>query len=148
MKGIRIAGAVLSVMAFFVPMVWAESGAWGYGTELHGPISPEMVSALHLTNDQMRIFQGLHDAYSNEIEPLQNQFFSKKAEMRLLWDGASPDREKLSAMHEEISDLRQRLNHLAVQYQMDCRDVLTPDQQAKLGETATERHGAVGKVHP
>jgi len=66
----------------------------------------------------------------------------------MLWDWSSPDREKLSAMHEEISTLRQRLNQLAVQYQTDCRDVLTPDQQAKLAETATERHRAGRKNHP
>ena len=148
MKGIRFAIAALSVVAFMAPMVWAESGAWGHGMGLHGSISPEMASALNLTNDQMQIFQELRDAYSNEMAPLQNQLFSKKAEMRMLWDGSSPDREKLSAMHEEISTLRQRLNQLAVQYQMDCRDVLTPDQQAKLAETATGRHRSGGKNRP
>jgi periplasmic protein CpxP/Spy len=142
MKGIRIAGAVFSVVVFLAPMVCAESGAWGHGMGMHGSFSPEMASALNLTNDQMQIIQELRNAYSNEMAPLQNQLFSKKAEMRMLWDGSNPDREKLSAMHEEISDLRQRINQVAVQYQMDCRDVLTPDQQAKLAETATERHRA------
>jgi Spy/CpxP family protein refolding chaperone len=148
MKKICIAGAVLSVVALLVPTVWAESGAWGHGMGLHGSISPEMASALNLTNDQMQIFQELRDAYSNEIAPIQNQLFSKKAEMRMLWDGSSPDREKLSAMHEEISILQQRLNQLAVQYQMDCREVLSPDQQAKMAEKATERHRAGRKNHP
>lgn len=148
MKGIRIAIAALSIVAFMAPMVWAESGAWGNGKGLHGSISPEMASALNLTNDQMQIFQELRDAYSNEMVPLQNQLFSKKAEMRMLWEGSSPDREKLSAMHEEISTLHQRLNQLAVQYQMDCRAVLTPDQQAMLAKTAAERHGVDGKHHP
>jgi len=148
MIGIRIAVAVLSVVGFLVPMVWAESGISGHGMGLHGLISPEMVSALNLTEDQKQILQELRDAYSNEMAPLQNQLFSKKAEMRMLWDGSSPDREKLSAMHEEISALRQRLNQLAVQYQMDCRDVLTPNQQAKLAETETQRHRSGGKNHP
>lgn len=148
MKEIRIAIAALSVVAFMAPMVWAESGTWGHGMGLHGSISPEMASALNLTNDQMQIFQELRDAYSNEMAPLQNQLFSKKAELRILWDGSSPDREKVAAIHEEISTLRQRLNQLAVQYQMDCREVLTPDQQAKLVETATERHRTGVKKHP
>ena len=148
MKGVRIAVAVLIVAVFLAPMVWAESGAWGHGMGLHGAISPEMASTLNLTEDQKQIFQELREAYSNEMAPLRNQLFSKKAEMRMLWDGSSPDREKLSAMHEEISTLRQRLNQLAVQYQMDCRDVLTPDQQAKLAETATGRHRSGGKNRP
>ena len=66
----------------------------------------------------------------------------------MVWAGSSPDREKVAAIHEEISTLRQRLNQLAVQYQMDCREVLTPDQQAKLAETATERHRTGVKKHP
>ena len=148
MKGVRIAVAVLIVAVFLAPMVWAESGAWGHGMGLHGAISLEMASTLNLTEDQKQIFQELREAYSNEMAPLRNQLFSKKAEMRMLWDGSSPDREKLSAMHEEISTLRQRLNQLAVQYQMDCRDVLTPVQQAKLVETATEKHRVGGKNHP
>jgi Spy/CpxP family protein refolding chaperone len=148
MMGIRIAIVVLSVMGFFTPMLWAESGAWGHGMGLHRPISPEMASALNLTNDQMQIIQELHDAYSNEMAPLQNQLFSKIAELRILWDGSSPDREKVAAIHEEISTLRHQLNQLAVQYQMDCRDVLTPDQQVKLAETATERYRTGVKMHP
>ncbi|MBI5593732.1 MAG: Spy/CpxP family protein refolding chaperone [Deltaproteobacteria bacterium] len=148
MKGMRIAGVVLSVVAFWGPMVWAGSGVWGHGMGIHRSISPEMASALNLTEDQKQILQELRDAYSNEMAPLRNQFFSKKAEMRMLWDGSSPDREKVAAMYEEISTLRQRLNQLAVQYQMDCRDVLTPDQQAKLAETATGRHRSGGKNRP
>jgi hypothetical protein len=62
-------------------MVWAESGAWGHDMGFHGSISPEMASALHLTNDQMQIIQELRDASSNEMAPLQNQLFSKKAKL-------------------------------------------------------------------
>ena len=148
MKRIRIAGAVLSVMAFLAPMVWAESGAWGHGMGLHGAIRPEMATVLNLTDDQMQIIQELRDVFSNKMAPLQNQLLSKKAEMRLLWEGSSPDREKISAMHQEISGLRQQINQMAEQYQMDCLDVLTPDQQTKLAETATERHKTGGKNHP
>jgi len=46
------------------------------------------------------------------------------------------------------SDLRQRINQVAVQYQMDCLDVLTPDQQTKLAETATGGHRSNGIKRP
>jgi len=148
MKGIRIAGIVLSVVAFLAPMVWAEFGAWSLGTGLHGSVCPEMASALNLTEDQKQILQELQDAYSNEFASLKNQLFSKNAELRILWEEPGKDREKLSAMHEEISTLRQQLNQLTMQYQMDCLDVLTPDQQAALTKTTAERHGVHGKHHP
>jgi Spy/CpxP family protein refolding chaperone len=139
MKKILIAGGVLSIVVFLTPMLWAGSGSRGRGMGFYREIEPEMFSTLNLADEQKQILQELRDNYLKNKQLLQNQIFSKKAELRMLWDTSSSDHEKFAVKHKEISALCQQLNQMAMQYRTDCRDVLTPEQQANLAETTTAK---------
>ena len=76
--------------------------------------------------------QTLRETYLKEITPLQNQVFVKKSELRLLWNAANPDRDKIMAKQNEINKLQQQIQEKATQYQFEIRNILTPEQRAKV----------------
>jgi len=118
-----------AVLVFSATLAFA--GPWGKGMGPGYGMSPYAASDLGLTPEQSQKLQTLMEAYLKEITPLQNQLFSKKAELRLLWSESTPNQEKIMAKQKEINGLQQQLQTKATQYQLETRNVLTPEQQAK-----------------
>lgn len=120
---------VVMIFVFPAAMAFAGPGARGMG---HGPgMSLYAASNLELTPEQSQKLQALEEAYLKEITPLQNQLFSKKAEMRLLWSAQNPEQEKITPKQKEINALQQQIQERATQCQLESRNVLTPEQRAK-----------------
>ena len=113
-------------LALAGPRGWGQGMGPGYGRSAYGP------SNLNLTEEQSGKLQTLRENYLKEITPLQNQMISLRSEMRLLWNVASPDREKITAKQKEISELQRQLDEKAVQYRLDCNAMLTPEQLSKM----------------
>ncbi len=120
---------VVMVMVFSAALAFAGPGGRGMGP---GPgMSPYAASNLELTPEQSQKLQALEEAYLKEITPLQNQLFSKKAEMRLLWSQQNYDQEKTTVKQKEINELQQQTQERATQYQFETRNIFTPEQRAK-----------------
>jgi Spy/CpxP family protein refolding chaperone len=121
--------AFVMIMFFSVALAFAGPGGreMGPGTGM----SPYAASNLGLTTEQTEKLQALQEVYLKEITPLQNQLFSKKAELRLLWSDANPSQEKILTKQSEINGLQQQLQEKATQYQLESRNILTPEQRAK-----------------
>ena len=140
----RIGGFTIAAILIFSAS-WAFAGPGGGlgGGMGHGGgygISPYAASNLGLTSEQSQKLDTLRDAYLKDITPLQNQLFSKRAELRLLWSEANPSQEKIQAKQKEANAVQQQLQEKATQYQLETLNVLTPEQKAKL-ENLGPGHG-------
>jgi Spy/CpxP family protein refolding chaperone len=78
----------------------------------------------------------LRDAELKDSVPIQNQLFAKRNEMRLLWSQPNPDAAQLKAKHKEIADLQNQMSDKNIQYQLDFRKLLTPEQLTKFSSGA------------
>jgi len=128
MKRISIL-TVATILVFSATLAFAGPSGRGMGPG-YG-MSPYAASSLGLTPEQSQKVQTLREAYLKDITPLQNLLFSKKTELRLLWSEANPSQEKIMAKQSEINGLQQQLQQKATQYQLETRNVLTPEQRAK-----------------
>lgn len=135
------------VSILVIVLVLAASSAWAFrGGCGMGPgfgMSPYMASTLELTEDQKAQIQAKQGAFLEDVGPLRDKLFSKKMEMRDLWSKANPDQAALSEKRQEIQAIQNEIQEKATQYQLDCRQFLTPDQQEKLG-TLVAQHGGRG----
>jgi Spy/CpxP family protein refolding chaperone len=105
-------------------------------------LGPAMWDQLNLNADQLAKAQALRDAQLKDVVPIQNQLFAKRNEMRLLWNQPNPDAAQLKAKQKEISDLQSQMREKNIQFQLDFRKLLTPEQQAKLSSA-----GGMGRGH-
>ena len=117
--------AILTVAVLFVlsaTLAFAEP--WGRGMGPGFGIPPFAASNLGLTPEQYEELRVRQEAYLKEITPLQNDLFSKKMELRLLWAKANPDQKKIMAKQREINELHQELQEIATQHQFELRKIL------------------------
>lgn len=102
-------------------------------------MDPEMMERLELTPDQIRQLQALKELYLNDIGPLQNKLFSKKAEFRRFWHTTGPNRQECMDRQQEIWSLYQQISRKTIQFQLDCRSLLTPEQETVWFQKREER---------
>jgi Spy/CpxP family protein refolding chaperone len=120
---IKYAGVLVVTMAFALSASFALAGPGGWGPGM-GPgfgLYPYAASATPEQSEELRVQQ---EAYLKEITPLQNDLFSKKMELRLLWAQANPDQKKIMAKQREINELRQELQEITTQHQFEIRKIL------------------------
>jgi Spy/CpxP family protein refolding chaperone len=139
----------MALILWVSPAFAGPRGGWGQGMGM-GPGYGGAVDAdenLNLTQEQSAKVQALREKYLNDITPLQNQMFSLRSEMRLLWIAATPDRDKIMAKHKEIFALEGQLQERAIQYRLDYRGLLTPEQQSKLAASGMGMGHGPGRRH-
>jgi Spy/CpxP family protein refolding chaperone len=141
MKKIMTVVAVIALAAVVASpaMAYRGMGGGGYG---YGPGNVADIAAargLDLTAEQTEKINALRAAHLKDIQPLQDQMLSKSRELRSLWLAATPDREKIVALQKETRGLRDQLTDKRTAYRLDVRQVLTPEQQAKVQAYGTGR---------
>ena len=130
----------LSLTLFAALLVMALATAsfgygWGRGQAGRMPCGGEGMTAasgLNLTADQETKVRSLKDAHLKEVKPLQDKMFSKRGELRLLWQEKNPDQEKITAVQREIRSLRDQVQDKATENRLAFFKILTPEQQSKL----------------
>ncbi|MGA7878731.1 MAG: Spy/CpxP family protein refolding chaperone [Desulfoferrobacter sp.] len=117
--------------------------AWAFGG-LHGMgghwMNSGLALQLDLTADQKAQLESMQEAFAAETGPLRDELFGKKAELRQLWNEASPDEAKILTRQQEIQELRNNLQERGTHFELQCRQVLTPEQREKLS-TVQSHHG-------
>jgi Spy/CpxP family protein refolding chaperone len=137
-RGMRKLGILTVVLTLLSSSAWAFRGTCGLMEPGFG-LNPHMASALELTEEQKALIQKKHEAFMEEINPLRNRLFSRKMELRDLWGQGNPDQGKISAKQREILAIQSQLQEKTIQYQMECRGLLSPEQQEKLGTAVAHR---------
>jgi Spy/CpxP family protein refolding chaperone len=147
MKKIIVAISVITLIAtsgLALAQGWGRGAGMGQGPG-PGPCAPGYgpggwAAALNLTPEQTQKMQTLRETHFKETIPLRNEIMSKKIELQSLWIQANPDQEKILAKQREINAVKAQLQEKAIKHRLEMRQVLTPEQQAKIG-AFRGRHG-------
>jgi periplasmic protein CpxP/Spy len=102
---------------------------------------------LNLSDEQAVKIQALREAHLKDIVPIQNQLFSARNELRLLWNQTDPDIGQITAKQQEMDALRSQLREKVTQHLLEVRKLLTPEQQAKLAVTGPGMGRGMGGGH-
>jgi Spy/CpxP family protein refolding chaperone len=140
MKKIMTVVAVISLIAVMTSPAMAYRGmGGGYDSGPGNVADIGMARGLDLTADQAAKINALREAHLKDIQPLQEQMLSKSGELRNLWLAATPDKEKILALQKETRGLRDQLMDKRTAYRLEVRQILTPEQQAKVKAYGTGR---------
>lgn len=134
-------GILIVAMVLVASNVWAFRGGCGMGPGFG--MNPQIASALNLTEDQKAQIQAKQEVFMEEMNPLRDKLFSKRMELRNIWAKANPDQAAITEKQLEIQTIQNEMQEKATQYQLDCRQFLTAEQQEKLGTLVTH-HGGWG----
>lgn len=118
----------------------------GYGS---GPGNVEDVAGapgLNLTAEQAERIGALREVHRRDIRPLQDRLMGKGRQLRELWLAKTPDRERILALQREVHELRGQLLEKLAAYRLEVRQLLTPEQQAKMRAFEAER--GMGRMDP
>lgn len=121
----------MTVIAAAPVMAHREMRA-GYGS---GPGNVEDIAEkadLGLTAEQKEKIHTLREAHLRDIRPLQERLYVKSRELKALWLAKTPDREGTLSFQREVQALRNQLMEKITTYLLDVRQILTPEQQAKI----------------
>jgi Spy/CpxP family protein refolding chaperone len=98
-----------------------------------------ILEGLNLTPEQMEKIRVLKASYLKEREPLRNQLYTKRMELKLLWMQTKPEAEKIKSKQKEIHDLKWQLIEKRRDHRLAFREVLTPEQLSKYILLAPDR---------
>lgn len=133
-----------SIILVLVMVFWSQS-ALGFreGTAAsrdrknHGACSSE----LNLTVEQRSELQSKRDGFLIEISPLRDRLFSKRMELRELWNAAQPDQVKIAAKNQEIMEIQREIQERATRHQLECLEILSEEQRKQMLKRVGHRPG-------
>ncbi len=135
MKKATVALGLVMVMLFGVTYVFAQeqSDPPRHGW-MHGEKSWGQGKKLNLTPEQKAKFQELRRKFIAEDAQLIGDRVAKGLELRSLWNDPKADPQAILAKERELRDLLNRLKDKMVQYRLEARKSLTPEQIEKFGK--------------
>jgi Spy/CpxP family protein refolding chaperone len=134
-KALTIGGLLVLAVAIAVPVLAYGPGLdRGKGTGMmfsqRGFLYCEGLS--NLTAEQSAKLGELREQRLKETAPLHSDLFNKQAELKVLWNQASPDAAAIQAKQKEINELRARLQERNTDYHLELQKLLTPEQKAQI----------------
>ena len=86
-----------------------------------------------LTAEQISTIQSLRQSHMEKIEPLWQELAARRKELRSLWLAPNSDQAAVTAKEMEILALQSKLQEEAINFRIEMRKILTPEQQAQFG---------------
>lgn len=87
----------------------------------------------NLTSDQKAKFDELRRKFRTENAQLLGALFTKRIELQSLWTDPKADANAILEKEKELMALQNQLREKAVQYRLEARKSLTPEQITELG---------------
>ncbi len=144
MKKTIIVLGLAVVMFLGVSYVFAQDpGAgpgYGYGW-MHGQEHRGCWDKLNLTPEQKAKFQELRRKFIAENAQLIGAIVAKRLELRSLWTDPKADSQAILTKERELRDLKNRIRDKVIQYKLEARSSLTPEQIEKSGTMGRMGHG-------
>jgi Spy/CpxP family protein refolding chaperone len=98
---------------------------------------PGGIERLNLTPEQKTKLGELQEKHWKDTVSLRNEMQTKRLELRTLWTAPTPDKSKILAKQKELNELRDKMQVQATDFRLDIRKVLTPEQAAQMGTSAS-----------
>ena len=134
MKKAMIALGLVVVMFLGVSYVYAQNpGAGPSHGWMHGQEHQGQWNKLNLTPEQKAKFQELHRKFIVENAQLIGGLVAKGLELKSLWTDPKADSQAILAKERELRELKNRMKDKVIQYRLEARNSLTPEQIEKLG---------------
>ena len=134
MKKAMIALGLVMVMLLGVSYVYAqEQGNPPRHGWMHGEKSWGQGKKLNLTPEQKAKFRELRRKFIEENAQLIGGLVAKRLELRSLWTDPKADSKAILAKERDLRDLQNRMRDKIIQYKLEARNSLTPEQIEKLG---------------
>jgi Spy/CpxP family protein refolding chaperone len=127
-KGMIVLG-LATVMLLGITCAYAFGP--GFGPRHGGMFSCPQVS--NLTPEQNTKFQELRRKLNEETTPLRGTILSKRLELQSLWTDPKADAKAITDKEKELRDLQNQMRDKMVQFRLEARNILTPEQLSEFG---------------
>jgi len=134
MKKGMIALGLVAIMLLGVSFVYAqEQNDPPSRGRMHGGKSWGQGKGLNLIAEQKAKFQELRRRFTRDTAQLRGELLTKRLELRSLWTDPKADPQAILAKEREFRDIKNRMKDKIIQYKLEGRGFLTPEQIEKLG---------------
>jgi Spy/CpxP family protein refolding chaperone len=126
MRKLVVALALAAVVVLGVTYVYAIGpgyGRTGWGFEGWSSLAPE----------QQTKFQELRQKLDNETAQLRGTIVTKRLELQSLWSDPKADPKAIQEKEKELRSLQDQMRDKTIQFRLEARKVLTPEQLTQLG---------------
>jgi Spy/CpxP family protein refolding chaperone len=126
MRKLVVASALVAVVVLGITYVYAQGpgyGRMGWGYEKWSSSTPE----------QRTKFQELRQKFDDETAQLRGTTLTKRLELQSLWIDPKADPKAIQEKEKELRALQDQMRDKAVQFRLEARKVLTPEQLAQFG---------------
>lgn len=136
MKKTLVLVGLVVVFLVGVSYVYARGPGFGPG---RGPGfglggCPGFAGAANLSAEQKAQVGDLRQKHFAEVAPLREKMQNLRQELRTLWADPKADAAAIKNKTTEMAGLRDQMQDKMVQFRLDARNLLTPDQITALGE--------------
>jgi Spy/CpxP family protein refolding chaperone len=136
MKKAMIVLGLVVVMFLGVSYVYAQApgaGPWYRHGWMRGQESWGQWKRINLTLEQEAKFKELRRKFIEENAQLIGGLVTKRLELRSLWTDPKADPQAILAKEKKLRELQNRMRDKIVQYRLEARNSLTPEQIEKFG---------------
>jgi len=132
MRKLIITLGLLSIMFLGVTYVYAQGPGFGPGHRgMHESLGPG--KDYPLTPEQKTKFQELFRKFRDENAKLIGDIVTKRLELQSLWTDPKADSQVILNKERELRDLQNQIRDNIIQYMLEARKFLTPEQIAQFG---------------
>jgi Spy/CpxP family protein refolding chaperone len=124
------------ILVFLFALLLMSGSVYAMGQGEGGPgegCRGQRHNFLNLTPEQKTKLQALRENFRKETVFLRNDLKVKGLELKTLWTVPTPEKDKIVAKYKELNDLRTQLQMKAIDFRLEARSNLTPDQAALVG---------------
>lgn len=97
-----------------------------------------LMEQLNLSADQKQRMESIRNQYKDQIRQRQDAVRKARQEMKTMMDG-NASTAQIRTQHEQISALQQQLMSTRMEMMLAMREVLTPEQRARMAELMKQR---------
>jgi len=97
-----------------------------------------------LTPEQQTKIQELRQKFTDETAQLRGTMLTKRIELQSLWRNPKADPKAILEREKEMRGLQDQMKDKAVQFKLEARKILTPEQISQFGAGRGMGHGFGG----
>jgi zinc resistance-associated protein len=131
-KTLTILGALLLVAAIAYPVLawgpgWGWGGmhrgmGWGYGPGYYGNNGGGYGYG-NLSQEQATKLDQLRQDFYTDTAPIRNELWNKSSELNTELNSATPDRDRITILQNQINDLRAKLSQKLLDFSLKARKI-------------------------
>jgi Spy/CpxP family protein refolding chaperone len=120
--------ACIALLILFTTAAFAQGRHQKAETSPFAPPGGASLERLDLSEEQRIAIQKIDNVYDSQIRSLQERLMSKKLELQSVFRDPQADEEMLRTKAREVFDLQNERRNVTMDYQIEIRRALTPEQ--------------------